>query len=377
MMLLIFSWVSLTFSALPCLLFLRNLRGFKRAGRAAEESASVSILIPARNEERAIAAAIAAALATEGATIEVVVLDDHSEDATRKIVESFRERDPRVRLIEAPSLPAGWCGKQHACWTLAHNASFELMLFLDADTRLSRDAVARSVELKRDTGSALASAFPYEETETILEKLLIPLIHFVLLGFLPLHRMRKSVSPGFAAGCGQFMLTDRESYFRAGGHAAIRASLHDGITLPRAFRRAGLKTDVFDGTDIATCRMYASAREVWLGLAKNATEGLASPRMIAPATILLTVGQVAPFVLAPVAGFAGSPAVWPALAAMAAAWLPRALGVLRFKQSVVGAVLHPAGIALLIPIQWHALGRRLLGAPARWKDRSYEPQSVA
>ena len=96
--------------------------------------------------------------------------------------------------------------------------------------------------------------------------------------------MRRSRHPAYGAGCGQLFLARREAYETAGGHAAIRATLHDGVKLPRAFRAAGLRTDLFDATDVASCRMYRNAGEVWRGLAKNATEGLAAPGKIVPAT---------------------------------------------------------------------------------------------
>ena len=69
-----------------------------------------------------------------------------------------------------------------------------------------------------------------------------------------------------------------------GAAATLRSArrFHDGIKLPRAFRAAGFKTDLFDATDLATCRMYRNAREVWYGLAKNAGEALAAPGMIVP-----------------------------------------------------------------------------------------------
>jgi len=82
----------------------------------------------------------------------------------------------------------------------------------------------------------------------------------------------------------------------SGGHAAIRTSLHDGITLPRAFRRAGFMTDLVEATDIAACRMYRSWPEVWSRLAKNAGEGLAAPATLVPATLLLLGGQVLPVI---------------------------------------------------------------------------------
>ena len=158
----------------------------------------------------------------------------------------------------------------------------------------------------RQSRADLASGIPLQETGTLVEKLVIPLNHFVLLGFLPLARMRRSRHPAYAAGCGQFFLARRSAYEAAGGHAAIQASLHDGITLPRAFRAAGFRTDLCDLTEIATCRMYRTAGDVWRGLAKNATEGLASPGMILPATAILLGGQVLPLGLLAAAGLAPS-----------------------------------------------------------------------
>jgi len=113
----------------------------------------------------------------------------------------------------------------------------------------------------------------------------------VLLGFLPLSRSRHSNSASLAAGCGQLFLTTRDAYRRAGGHYAIKSSLHDGIMLPRLFRRAGLRTDIFDASDLASCRMYDTNRDVLQGLMKNATEGIGSPKTIIPFTLLLGGGQ--------------------------------------------------------------------------------------
>ena len=148
------------------------------------------------------------------------------------------------------------------------------------------------------SGSDLVSGFPRQETETPLEWLLLPLIHFVLLSYLPLAGMRALPAPGFAAGCGQFLMVRRDAYRKSGGHAQIRTTMHDGLLLPQLFRRNGLRTDIADLTHLATCRMYHNAAEVWRGLAKNATEGMAAPARILPFTLLLFCGQVLPLLLA-------------------------------------------------------------------------------
>lgn len=349
---------------IPALLFLRNLRRFSPPPAPGSSRPAVSVLIPARNEERSIRDSVAAVLRSEGVDLEVVVLDDHSGDRTAEIVIEIAREDPRVRLETAPPLPAGWCGKQHACHALSRLARHPYLVFLDADVRLAPDCLARSVAFLERSGAGLASGFPRQETVTFLERLLLPLIHFVLLGFLPLGRMRRRLHPSYGAGCGQLFVTRREAYDRSGGHAAIRASLHDGISLPRAFRRAGIATDLFDATEIAVCRMYHDAEEVWRGLAKNATEGVASPGKILPVTALLTAGQVLPFLLL-------IPFGWAAVPAVLASWLPRWIAFRRFRQPLDGALLHPIGIFVFLAVQWYALGRQLLGLPAGWKGRAY------
>ncbi|WLD15059.1 glycosyltransferase [Planctellipticum variicoloris] len=376
MTLLVLSIISLCCAVLPALLFVRNLRAYRTSPPvdvSTQCPPRVSLLIPARNEERGLRATLHAALDSERIELEVIVLDDHSTDRTAEIVCGFAAHDPRVRLELAPPLPAGWCGKQHACRVLSTLATFDTWLFLDADVRLEPSGVAQAVRFLQASGASLVSGVPRQETVTLLERLLLPLIHFVLLGFLPLDRMRRSTHPAYGAGCGQFFLTTRDAYEKSGGHAAIRESLHDGVRLPRAYRAAGLKTDLFDATPAAVCRMYRSGSEVWRGLAKNATEGLAAPAMIVPATLLLALGQIAPFLLLPICLVDGaSPsAVGCSAVAVACAWLPRLLGALRFRQSWLGAVLHPLGIALFLAIQWSALFARSIGQPATWKQRSY------
>lgn len=374
--------VCLACAAVPAVLFLVNLRLFRPPPVPGRDPGPVSVLIPARDEEAAIEGAVRAALASRGVEVEVVVLDDGSTDRTAEIVRALAAADPRVRLESAPPLPAGWNGKQHACWQLARLARHRVLCFVDADVRLAPDAVARAAGLLRDPGCGtegcgLVSGFPRQATESWLERLAIPLIHFVLLGFLPLGWMRRSLSPAFGAGCGQWMVADRDDYLRAGGHAAIRATLHDGLRLPRAFRAAGIRTDLFDATGLAVCRMYRDAAGVWNGLAKNAGEGLGAPAAIVPWTLLLGLGQVAPPVLlavalaAPAAAGIG-PLVAPvAAAATALAYLPRLVAVWRLRQPLSGALAHPAGVAVLLAIQWHALVRRALGRPSSWKGRRY------
>lgn len=364
--------VALACAAIPAALFLRNLRAYRPAPPPTREVTGVSVLIPARNEEKAIGAAICSVIGNATSVpVEVLVLDDHSTDATAFIVDAITDVDGRVRLIRGEPLPEGWCGKQHACAQLAKHARYPLLCFMDADVSLEDDALVRMIAFLRSSDAHLVSGFPRQETQTFLEKLLIPLIHFVLLGFLPVDWMRRNTVPSFAAGCGQLFLARADSYAQAGGHAAIRATLHDGINLPRAFRKAGFKTDIFDATDLASCRMYTSAAGVWRGLSKNATEGLGAPARILPFTALLTLGQVAPLAFA-LMSTGKSQTVW--AAALALAYVPRIASLRRFQQPALGALLHPVGVLVLLTIQWQALFRHVVGGGTEWKGRAYAPR---
>jgi Glycosyl transferase family 2 len=372
---------ALALAALPAGLTLANLRFFTRAPRPAPGTPppGVSVLVPARDEAKVIGRLAAAVLANRDVDLELVVLDDDSRDETARIITALAAEDPRVRLVRGQPLPAGWCGKQHACWQLAQAARHDILLFLDADVTLEPDAVARTVAFLDTRGIDLASGFPRQETGCLLDWLLLPLIHFVLLGYLPLAIARSDNRPGLAAGCGQLFVTRREAYLRSGGHAAIKASLHDGIKLPRAYRAAGLSTDLFDAGDLARCRMYGTNREVVRGLGKNATEGIAAPGSIVPFTILLAGGQILPVLLL-IRGLADGWAGWPAwgvaatLAAVVAAWLPRGLAVNRFGHSLSSALAHPLGIAVFLVLQWSALIRRTLGLQTSWRGRTLSPQ---
>jgi hypothetical protein len=369
--------IALVLAAIPCGLFLANLSVYRPpAGPGAKGGRSVSVLIPARNEEKNIRATLEAALANHGIDFEIIVLDDHSTDGTAGIVAGLSAADPRVRLETAPPLPAGWCGKPHACQVLARRARHPLLVFIDADVRLAPEALVRLAGFIEQSGAALASGVPRQELGTFSERLLIPLIHFILLGFLPMRRMRRTRSPAFSAGCGQLFVAVREAYQICGGHARLRDSLHDGIKLPRVFRRAGFRTDLFDATELATCRMYRTNGETCRGLGKNATEALAAPAIILPMTFLLLFGQVVPFGLLALAP-GGSWAFDLAVIAAGLALLPRLVAARRFRQSWLGSLLHPVGVLFLLGIQWRALWQKILGRPMRWKGREYLPAKAA
>lgn len=375
--------VALAIVAFSTLLAVVNLRRYRQPpASAAASEILVSVCVPARNEATNLEPCVRSLLAQTHAAMEVLVYDDHSRDETPAILARLCAEDPRVRRVETAPLPAGWNGKQFGCDRMGRVAAGDWLLFTDADVRFEPACVARTLaEALRPRGEracALVSTFPRQEVGSLGEAILIPLIHFILLSYLPLGRMRATLDPSASAGCGQFLLVRRDAWLASGGHAAFRNSMHDGIKLPRALRAHGFATDLFDGTDLVSCRMYRGFAATWRGFAKNAFEGLGSVALLVVVTILHVVGHVLPWIVLGWAVIAlADEGRWPApsrtqvaLAATAAV-LAIALRLAlahRFRQPRVGAMLHPVGIVLMTAIQWQSLILHVTGRRA-WKGR--------
>ncbi|MCE9563291.1 MAG: glycosyltransferase family 2 protein [Planctomycetes bacterium] len=367
-------------AVVPALLYFWNTFLFREPPLLSDNAVSlpaISVLIPARNEELGIAACLESVLASRHVELEVIVLDDHSTDRTAEIICEMAAKDSRLRLEPAPPLPAGWCGKQAACFALSKHAKYDTFTFLDADVRLEPEALPRMSLFLKESKAELVSGFPHQETETALEWLLIPLINWLLLCWLPIWGMRHFRWSAFGAGCGQWFMTTRDAYEKVGGHSTVKSSLHDGLTLPRAYRRVGFFTDICDATNLATCRMYRSGSAVWNGLAKNAREGLASAGQIGFWTVVLLCGQVLPVPFCILMYSQGDYELGVVFTVpLVVNFFVRFALARRSREMGPPISFHLLGILLLLAIQWYAIFRAVIGRPIGWKGRSHPKQAA-
>jgi chlorobactene glucosyltransferase len=267
--------------------FPRLDREVPKAGDAEGSPVFVSVLIPARNEAATIGESIRQHLRQDYPAFEIIILDDNSTDGTariaRKAAEAVRadyertHRRPvpraRVRVLTGRPLPKGWSGKNWACHQLAKAANGKILVFTDADVIWTAGALKRLITEMTYRDSDLQTVWPTQITETWTERLVVPLMGFVIVGYLPLLAVHHIRWPIFAAAMGQCLAFRRDAYTVIGGHAAVRAEVIEDVAFAKRIKRAGLRLRVADGGGVIRCRMYQNWREVRNGFAKNILAG--------------------------------------------------------------------------------------------------------
>ncbi|HWW76366.1 MAG TPA: glycosyltransferase [Pyrinomonadaceae bacterium] len=351
-----------------------NALAWPRVGGASPDAVrarepSVSILIPARDEERNVAACIEAALAQGGSVLEVLVYDDHSADRTAQIVNRYAEEDERVRLVAPAPLPAGWCGKTFACARLAREARGAWLLFLDADARLADGAAARIVAEAEARRVTLLSCWPRLETRGFWEGALMPLLNFVVFTLYPAPLALRRDDPRLGLAHGSCLLARREEYELTGGHGAVRGQLFEDVRLAQHWRAAGRRGLCLDGRRVVRVRMYRSLGEIWRGFQKNFFPAFRSARGFWAFLSLHLFVFLLPFALAPPAF--SSPWARPFAAAAACVLAARAALARRFGHPWWSVVVHPLGEALLVALGLASWWRCRTGRGVEWKGRRY------
>lgn len=388
-------WAALSILSLLFLILLMNLATYPRlragkthpiqpAGEERQPYPPLSILIPARNEESCIEACVRSLLAQEYESLEVLVLDDQSTDATASIVQRLidelpADRSGRLRLLRGEPLPAGWIGKNFACHQLALQAKGELLYFTDADTVHAPGTARAVVDCMQRSQAQLLSAHPEYVFGGLGERLLVPLPNFSMLILLPLALVLRRPEPALSNGNGQLMCFQRSTYEQIGGHLGLKDSIIEDVELARLCKATGHRMIFVDASTLVRCRMYRSFADVVAGFSKNhfAAFHYALLPALAAIMLMLTVFVVPPL-LAMLALFGGAPLLCGlATAVYALAVVMRVLITLRYQRTqrvsmLLLCFLHPVAIMLdclilLNSIRWH-----YRKAGVMWKGRYYK-----
>jgi chlorobactene glucosyltransferase len=354
---------------------LRSLKVPRRNARVPRTAPFISVLVPARDEEENIGACLESLQKQDYPNFEILVLDDNSVDGTAGIVSRMAAADNRIRLITGEPLPQDWAGKPFACYQLAQQAGGDWFLFVDADTvhapRMLRSVLDAALKLK----VSLLSGFPRQLAGSLPQKIAVPVIYFIILGWAPLwliHRL-KSHHPSVAIG--QFLLFPRDEYWRIGGHKVVQSKILDDIWMGIEVSRHQGRHVAIDLSPVVSCNMYPTVGSMWSGLVRC----IYSVTALSPAMLLVLIPIACLFYIGPFYW------LWNAFFMTDTTLLWRGILVFqvtliilirwlvdnRFKEPAISAWLHLLGIGYIFVVAIYSFGRWLVGAGVSWKERTY------
>ncbi len=346
-------------------------------------TSSVTVIVPARNEERCIEGCVRSLLSQSYANYDVIVVDDESEDATPAIVQRLAAESPRLRVVQAPPRPPGWLGKSWALESGRERATSEWLLLTDADTQHHPGTLAAVIAFAESRHLDMLSLIPGQTLGSFSERAVMPAILSIIshAGGSP-EETNDPHSP-VAKAAGPFILIRRAVYEAVGGQWKIRGEVLVDRRLARLVKGSGYRIMLVNGRDWVQTRMYRSLREIWEGFSKNAfyfdVARATGARALGLATLLLGL-SLGPFVLTGVAIAwrpTGLGAVWWWLAA-----LTGVTGILGQVATGIGlaywlriplayGLLHPVGTLIFVAILLHSTFLILSGRGVTWKGRHY------
>ncbi len=306
------------------------------------QTQNVAAIVPARNEEGNIALCLRGLVAQTypAECLRIVVVDDHSVDATADIAGAVAKEHSQVILLHSPPLPPRWIGKSHACLVgTCAAAEVDWLCFLDADVRVAPALLTSAVAVAASNRLDLLSLAPRQHLGSFAERLILPCGLYLLAFCQDLQKVQSPPSTE-ATATGQFMLVRANAYWAVGGHAAVHREICEDLALARLLKRSDYSVLLLDGSALISTRMYSGWRTLWPGIVKNLVEMLGGPL---PA--LLTA-------------FAGVFLAW-------AIWLiPIADGLSCTRGSASGCwALLPAGVAFLAAAGLHIAGAAYFRIP--------------
>lgn len=334
---------------------------------------SVSVLVPARNEAATIERCLDALVAQDYTPLEIIVLDDRSDDDTAARVARFAGRG--VRLLAGEPLPDGWTGKNWACAQLAEAAQGDVLCFVDADTVLDPPTVRAALGELEQSGAGLVTLLLATERRTLAQGLLLPMVNHALMALFPVWLMHRPQAPRVALALGPFLMVTRDAYDAAGGHAASPGHVVDDVTLARAVKQAGYPLRLANGTDLARTPWYWRTGEIWRGFAKNAFGALDYNTFTAAATVLVLVPLLCLPYVRVLIGLQAGDVPGDALVQVLLLTGARTVTSLHGRDPLWSAALHPIAVAV-----WGAtLARSVLLAwshgTVEWRGRDVPVRS--
>jgi cellulose synthase/poly-beta-1,6-N-acetylglucosamine synthase-like glycosyltransferase len=329
---------------------------------------SVSLIAPARNEERSIEPAVRSLMHLDYPGLEITLVNDRSTDRTGEILDRLAAEFPQLNVVHLAELPPGWLGKNWALQVGADRSRGEWLLFTDADI------VFEPTTLRRAIGYALAhqvdhlAATPDTQMPTwFLRSFVVTFAIFFSL-FVRIWAIRGNDKRAHV-GIGAFNLVRADVYRAVGGHAPIRMRPDDDLKLGKIIKLAGQRQDIVHGQGLITVDWYHSFGELVRGLEKNAFAGVDySVAMIVFSSLLFLLLFIWPYfgvLLSP------APTCWIYLATCLTLWSMACLSAVGMRAPASCALAFPLTVLLFIYIQWRTMILNYYHDGIRWRDTHY------
>ena len=320
---------------------------------------SVGVVVPMRNEAENVEGIVATLSAQDG-PFRFYLLDDNSEDSTYEMLNRFTAGDARFTVIKGSPLAAGWIGKTWALQQLFEASSEDVLVSIDADVRLTNEAINKAVTLMHGTRLDFISPYPRQIAQTFAERLIQPLLQWSWLTTVPLRYAETSGRISMAVANGQFFVVRRSALKSVGGYQSVKHAVIDDVFLARHLIESGSSGTVINGSDIAETRMYESFKEIKAGYGKSLNKAFGSLIGAIFVIAFLFATSIAPLIL----GLMGNPYGWLGFAAIVGT---RVLSAIKSRGNVLDSVLHPISIiALVYLIVYSYLVRKTV----MWKGRT-------
>lgn len=335
---------------------------------ALNEFPLVSILIPARNEVLNIQPLVRQLRNLSYPNLEVIVLNDQSEDATEMLLKEASDTWKSFRYINGKSLPAGWLGKNWACHQLSQEAQGEYFLFLDADiAQLDAQLIQFTLGEMQQRSLALLSIFPDQLMLSLGERLVVPIMHYLLLSLLPLWWIYRLPFPSMSAANGQFMLFDAKAYIKYRWHEQVKTVIVEDIAIMQQIKQNRLKGMTFVAKGLIVCRMYDSFSDGVSGFSKNILAGFGNsiPGILIYLFLIFFGWGALLFYLS---------FQWVSLAILMMGMIRIAVSALANQSIVKNLFLHPIQIWIWVGISILSIYKKLSGKN-EWKGRNLQLQS--
>jgi glycosyltransferase involved in cell wall biosynthesis len=328
----------------------------------------VSVIVPARDEERRIDETVRALFAQTYPDLEILVVNDRSTDATGALLEKLAREDARLKVIDNDTEPpAGWLGKPWALHQGSLRATGELLLFIDADILYAPDAIAAAVAEMEERDVPMLALLPFFEMHGFWEHVAMPNLGFFTFSLMPLWLANRTRFSILAIGGGTGNLVRRSDYDACGGHEPLRGAIVDDVGLARLFRQHGRRTEVVMADDLVSVRMYHGLGEIVRGFTKNGFAIVGRSYAAVLVILLLTVAvHFVPYGLALV----GDPI---ALVTVGLISLTRLILFLYLRYRIDSALFaHPLMIAVWTYILLRSTWRTGIRREIEWRGRRYD-----